>query len=173
MAVVAVALLHPQAAQRLEPRVPQAHRPPGLHQPVVHVNGLLGRDVQLVAELAQVGDPDAEHPREPDVDLGRPAERERLVGHVNRGDAGQQFPRPRALDVDLRVARRHVRDEGVRVADVAAQPGFRVPVRGVGGDHPEPVVGELGHREVGLQRAAGVEPLRIGDPAGLAVHMVG
>ena len=48
-----------------------------------------------------------------------------------------------------------------------------MPVRGVGGDHPEPVLVELGHREVGFQRAAGVEPLGVGDPAGLAVHPVG
>ena len=77
----------------------------------------------------------------------------------------QQLARPRALHVELRVARRHVGDEGVRVAEVAAHPGLDVAVRGVGGDHPEPLVVELGDREVGLERAALVEPLRVGDHA--------
>ena len=57
--------------------------------------------------------------------------------------------------------------------DVAAHPGLDVPVRGVGGDHPEPVVVELGHGEVGLERAALVEPLGVGDHARLAVDVVG
>ena len=59
------------------------------------------------------------------------------------------------------------------IADVPPQPGFRMPVRGVGGDHPEPVLGQLGHGEVGLQRPGRVQPLGVGDPAGLAVHPVG
>ena len=76
-------------------------------------------------------------------------------------------------DVELRVTGRHVGDEGMRIADVAAHPGLHVAVRGVRGDHPEPVAGQLGHGEIGFQRAAGVEPLGVGDLAGLAVHLIG
>ena len=53
-----------------------------LDEPVVDVHRLLGGDVQLVAELAEVGDADAQHAREADVDLARGAERERLVRQV-------------------------------------------------------------------------------------------
>ena len=56
---------------------------------------------------------------------------------------------------------------------VAAHPRLRVAMRGIGGDHPEPVVVELGHRQVGFQRPGLVEPLGVGDPAGLAVDLVG
>ena len=57
--------------------------------------------------------------------------------------------------------------------DVPPHPGLDVAVRGVGGDHPEPLVVELGDGEVGLERAALVEPLRVGDDARLAVDVVG
>jgi hypothetical protein len=53
------------------------------------------------------------------------------------------------------------------------QVGSTWRVRGVGGDHPEAVVGELGDREVGLEGAALVEPLRVGDDARGAVDPVG
>eukprot|EP00966_Prymnesium_polylepis_P123782 2862602-Prymnesium_polylepis.1 len=45
--VVAVALLHPQRAQRLEADVREAVRRAHLHQPVVHVHRSLGRHKQL------------------------------------------------------------------------------------------------------------------------------
>ena len=82
VAVVAVALLHAQARQRLEARVAQADALAGLDEAVVDVRRLLGRDVELVAELAEVGDAHAQHAREADVDLARGAERERLVRQV-------------------------------------------------------------------------------------------
>ena len=87
----------------------------------------------------------------------------------DRSRAGQrlhQLARARALDVDLRVARRHVGDERVRVVrDVPAHPRLDVAMRGVGGDDPEALVVELGHREVGLSLPAVVEPLRVRDRA--------
>ena len=77
----------------------------GLDEPVVDVRRLLGRDVELVAELAEVRDADAQHAREADVDLARGAERERLVATCRRVVTElQQLARARALDVDLRVA---------------------------------------------------------------------
>ena len=91
-----------------------------------------------------------------------------------RGQRLQQLARARALHVDLRVARGHVGDERVRVAgNVAPHPGLDVAVRGVGGDDQEALVVELGDGEVGLERAALVEPLRVGDAAGVAVDVVG
>ena len=137
---------------------PAWRRPNGvarLDQAVVDVRRLLGRDVELVAELAEVGDADAQHAREADVDLARGAERERLVRQVGAGDRLQQLARARPLHVDLRVAGGHVGDEGVRVVrDVAPHPGLDVAVRGVGRDDPEALVVELGDGEVGLELAA-------------------
>jgi len=58
-------------------------------------------------------------------------------------------------------------------AEVSAHPGLDVPVRGVRRDHPEPVVGQLGDGQIGLDRATLVEPLGVGDHAGLAIDVVG
>ena len=52
---------------------------------------LLGGDVELVAELTQVGDAHEEHACEADVDLARRAEREGPVGEIRGGDAVEQF----------------------------------------------------------------------------------
>jgi hypothetical protein len=62
--------------------VAQPERRAGRDEPVVDVHRLLGGDVQLVAELAEVRDAHAQHAREADVDLARGAERERLVRQV-------------------------------------------------------------------------------------------
>ena len=138
--------------------------------------GHLGRHVQLVAQLAEVGDPDAQRPGEPEVDLARGPETERLVRQVHRGERGQQLARARPLHVQLGVARRDVGDGGEQPAvdglGVPADPGLDVPVRGVRRDHPEPVVGQLGHGQIGLQQPGLVQPLGVGDHTRLAVHPV-
>ena len=101
------------------------------------------------------------------------AERERLVRQVGGGERLQQLARARALHVDLRVARGDVGDEGVARrrgagASRSRRGGARCRRR-----PPEPLVVELGDREVGLELAALVEPLRVGDVPGVAVDVVG
>ncbi len=44
---------------------------------------------------------------------------------------------------------------------------------GVGGDDPVPIVVELGHGEIGFDRAGLVQPLRVRDHAGVTVDVVG
>ncbi len=153
--VVAVGLFHPQAAQRLQAGMAQAEFAARRYQPVVDVHRLLSRNVQLVAQFAQVGDPDAQHPGEPDVDVPGSAEPECRVADVSPGDRRQQRARARALDVDLRVGRGYVRDERMSITcgELPPHPGQRMPVRGVGGDDVEIVVVELGDGEVGLELA--------------------
>jgi hypothetical protein len=68
--------------QGLQAGVAQAERFAGGDQALVDVDRLLGRDVQLVAELAEVRDAHAQGPGEADVDLAGGAERE---GRVARG----------------------------------------------------------------------------------------
>ena len=46
-------------------------------------------------------------------------------------------------------------------------------MRGVGGDHEEPVRGQLGHGQVGLEQPALVEPLGVGDDPRVAVDGAG
>ncbi len=60
----------------------QAERGAGGDQAIVDVGRLLGRDVELVAELAQVGDADAQDAGEAEGELARAAEGERGVADV-------------------------------------------------------------------------------------------
>ena len=56
---------------------------------------------------------------------------------------------------------------------VAAHPGLGVAMHGVGHDHEELLVIELGHREVGFERTVVIEPLRISDPARRPIDVIG
>ena len=97
---------------------------------------------------------------------------ERLVRHVRRRDRLQQLARARALHVDLRVGRRHVGHERVRVRrEVPPHPRLDVTMRGVGGDDHEALVVELRDREVGLELPRLVQPLRVGHAPGVAVDV--
>ena len=53
--------------------------------------GLIGWHVELVAELADVGDTDGEHSRVADLDLAGREVGETLVGHVIGADALEQL----------------------------------------------------------------------------------
>ncbi len=143
-------------------------------QRVVHVHGLLGRNVQFVTQFAQVGDAHAEHPGTADIDFAHAAERKGFVRQVRRCDRLQQFPRARPLDVELGIGRGHVGDRNVPLAaDMPFQPGAGVAVRRIGGDHHVTLLTELDDREVGLDAARFIEPLRVGDASRCAVHRVG
>src|SRR3982074_1723684 len=82
VAVVAVALFHAQTGQRLESGVYEAEFASRLDEAVVDMYRLLGGNVELVAELAQIGDANAEYACETDVDLARAAERECSVREI-------------------------------------------------------------------------------------------
>ena len=57
-----------------------------LDDTVVYVNGLLGRDVELVSQFTHVSDAYAQHASEADIDLPRGAEGEGLIGQIRAGN---------------------------------------------------------------------------------------
>ena len=82
MAVVAVALFHAQTRERLESGVHESEFAPRCDDAVINMRRLLGGDVELVAELAHVGDTNTQCACETDVDLARSAERECRVREI-------------------------------------------------------------------------------------------
>ena len=82
VAVVAVALFHAQTRERLESGVHESEFASRCDDAVINVRRLLGGDVELVAELAHIGDANAQYPCETDVDLARGAERECRVREI-------------------------------------------------------------------------------------------
>ena len=69
---------------------------PGLDDPVEHVGRELGRDIELPAQLADIGDPARPDARVADLQLARGAEREGGVGQVLAGEQLQQLARAAA-----------------------------------------------------------------------------
>ena len=54
------------------------------HQTVIDIDPVAGRHVELVAELAEIRDADAENRHRVDIDLPRRPERKTLIGEVGR-----------------------------------------------------------------------------------------
>ena len=69
---------------------------PGGHQRVVDARGKLDGNVQLQAELADIGDAERKHRRAGDGDSLHPAEREAGIRHVVLGQSLEHVARPRA-----------------------------------------------------------------------------
>ena len=67
----------------MRPACAEPNASPAVDELLVRVHRHLGRDVELVAQLAEIGDPDAQRARETEVDLARGPERERLVRQVD------------------------------------------------------------------------------------------
>jgi hypothetical protein len=90
VAVITIALLQAQAAERAQTRMHETQVRTGFDDLVVDVHRLLGRDVELVAQLTEVRDAYAQHARVADVDLARGAERKCRVREVDARELLQQ-----------------------------------------------------------------------------------
>ena len=127
----------------------------GLVQHRPEPGALLDRDVQLPAELADVGDPRGEHGQRVDLDRPAGAEAEALVGDVVAGQRGEDVAGPRAPQADGGVRRRqvdHRRPPPTFVGEVGEPLAVDHAVRAAGHD-AEVVVAEPHHGEVGDEAA--------------------
>ncbi len=114
------------------------------------------------------------HRHVPDGDRLRGHEREPLVRHVGRRQGAHDLAGGRTPHREGAEASGDVGERYVEVAEprLLAQPGEVMGAVRRPGDHPEPVLVEPGHGEVGLDAAARVERLGVGhvtDAAGYGV----
>ena len=84
----------------------------------------------------------------------------------------QQLPRTGTLHIQLCMTGSDVGDDCVLIAEVTAHPRLDVSMGGIGGHDPESIVVEFRHREIGLDHAGIVQPLRVGDHARIAIDVV-
>ena len=161
-----VALLEPERHQRPHPEQPQAVRLAGGHDPVEQRALVLGRDPQLVAEVARVVDPRQVGRDHPEVDLPERHEREGLgrevevgchrrqdVARPRTGDGQPGQPQPQDLEADA--ARRPAGGGGTSgVVDLGRQRAEEVELVGLGrardrelADDPARVVEHRGQRD--------------------------
>ena len=105
---------------------------PGRHQRVVDARGKLDGNVQLPAELADIGDAERKHRRSGEGNPLHSAEREAGIRHVVLGQTLEHVARPRA----------HDRQHGIRRGDID-QAGIE-PIGDRARDPVEVVRGEAG-----------------------------
>ena len=172
-AVRAVALLQPAGGPvDADPDGDDPVRRAGLGDDVPQPRALLDRDVQLPAEIADVGDPRREHLQRPDLDRAAAREREALVRDVVAGDAREDVARARAPQPERAPRARLVADlRRAVLGEVVLEP-LQVghPVRAAG-DDAEHVVGQAHDRQVGLEAAARGQDRRVDDAPDRHVHL--
>ena len=174
VAVVAVGLLDPERVHGVHAGMAEPHILPGVDQRVVDARRELGRDVELPAKLAHVGNARRAGVGVAKLDLPAAAEGKGLVGEVVGAQRLQQVPRKGAHDAEHGEARGHIGEHRVRaLGDVALEPEGIPHLELAGGHDQIVVVCEPCDGEIGLDAARIVEPLRVDDAAGRHVHLVG
>lgn len=143
------------------------------HQPFVHLCGHLRGNKELVAKLAQIGNTLAEDFGKTDVDGSGGAKWKGIVAQVLSGEALKQGAALWALNIELGPRTCDICHKGLRALKVALHPCLHVAKARVGGEHKELLRAKFGDRQVGLDAAANVQPLCVGDPFGVAVYVVG
>src|SRR5437763_10425383 len=174
VAPVPIRLFHAQTVQGMVAREAQSEGLTGADDHVVYGLRELRGNVQLVAELSDVRDPAGPYPRVAQIDDPGCGERKRSSGTVRIRARRQQLAAARPHETEHRIRRGRVECDGARVLrNAAAQPGEIARVRRARGDDEECVLGLARDREVGLDAAALIQPLRIDDPADRHVDVIG
>ena len=109
----AVALFQTQRLDGAVTGVGDAVRRPGNHQRVVDAQRKLDGNVQLEAELADIGDTERKHGRAGERHPLHPAEREAGIRHVMLGQALEHVARPRAHDRQHGICRGDIDQAGI------------------------------------------------------------
>src|SRR5579872_5392631 len=80
----------------------------GFEQPLIYIQTVLYRDIELPTQLADIGHPARPYPRITYVDFSREPERMRLIRQIGAGQAGEKIPTPRAHESEHRDAGSHI-----------------------------------------------------------------
>ena len=149
------------------------YRCAGSPQLLVQVQRVLDRDVQLVAELAEVGDAQREHRRVPEVQLPRAHVGKVGIGERRIGELREHVARARPAQIEHGPRGRLVVDRDAAVVrQVALQRRAVAHAQRAARDEVEPVGREPRDRDVGLDAAALVAQLRVDDGAGRPIQIV-
>ena len=134
---------------------------------------LVAGDEQLEAELSHIGHAQGTNPRVADLDLLRREVGEPLLRQVIGADPLKELAGAGPLDRQQAVRRCHVSDRGeLAFAQFVAQHPLDPAMGDVGDDHQELIIGQSRDREVCLDTAALIAPLRVHNPANRTGHRV-
>ena len=165
----AVALLHAQGVERARAAGHDARVGAGLEELIPEIAPVLGRRVELPAQLACVGDAQRQGGHRADPDLARAQVRER---EVVRAQPRQHLVRARAPEPQHAERRGDVAQaHGVALGQLAAQPGDVARARAAARDEQVALVGQSRDGEVADAATVVVEHRRVEDAADRAVHL--
>ena len=169
----AVALLEAQRVDRPVAARRDAVRLARLPQRPPQRGPVLGRAVELVSQLPDVGHPQRPHGHVADGDLAQRHVGEVVVAEALGRQGLEDVARPRPPDAEAGRLGGHVANlHRAVVGHVPADPLTVVVAEGGAGDDREALLGQPRDGEVALDPAARVEHLRVGDAPALAGHAV-
>ena len=137
VAEMAERLFDAAGIQRVQAAEFQADIRAGLVDRLEDMRRLVGRDIELPAEFADIGDAVGAGEAHADLDLLERAERIVLVGEIVRADLLDQLSRIRTHQAEHAFGRRHIGDDDEFVADMLAQPGEVALQRRAGHDEED------------------------------------
>src|SRR5262245_28351686 len=162
---MAIGLLEAQRIQRQQSRRPKSLRPACLQQNGQQMSGKLARHIQFVTKLADIADAMGPHVGHADLERALCCERECYIRDVVRGKSLQEDASLWPHYGETRLAARHVDCRAARfLGHVTFEPGDIAAKRGRSRYGQKRSLREPRHRDVGLDAAALIQPLRVNDP---------
>ena len=172
MAKVAIGFFDTAAVHRMQTTELEAQPFARLDQRLPDMGGLIGADVKLPPELADIGHAVGAGETHADLDFLRSAKGMRFIREIVGRDQPQQIPRFRPHYRQNRLGRGHVEDRDPLIADMAAQPGQIALQRGPRNHQQERGFAKARHRQIAFDTAPGIEHLGIDQPAHRHVHLI-
>ena len=161
-----VALLHAERVERVVAGVGDAEIAAGVPQRVVDATEIVGRDVELPAELADEADPKG--PRFDTRDVDRPCAQpaERLVRQIGIGDSLQELACERPGECDHAAVTGHDSEFGIGAGGPVGLEVLPVLLLADRGGHEiQVIVGEAGRRHLALDPTGRRQRVGQPDPA--------
>ena len=174
MAPMAIAFFHAQRIQRMIAGQLEAEAIANGDDAVVDTRHEFGRDVQFPTKLANIGDARGAHDGIAEFDLLAGRERKGLVRQVIRAERLQQRPGIGAHDRDDPHARGDIGQDRMSISvDMALKP-IEIARFGFGTCHDQKRRrAQPSHRQIGLDTALLVQPLRINQLARRDIDVIG
>src|SRR5262245_64347125 len=129
------------------------------------MSGELGRHVQFVTKLANIADAMGPYVGHADLERALCGERQCRIRDVVGGNCLEEDPSPWPHHAETRLAARHVDCGAARLlGDVTFEPGDIAAKRGGTRYGEKGCLRQPRYRDVGLDAAARIQPLRVDDP---------
>ena len=174
MTPMAIGLLDPAIVHRMHAGEGKAEIRTRLENAFEHMGRKFGRDIELPAQFADIGDAARSDPGIADLHLLRCSKGKGFVGEIHARELLQERPAMGAHQCEHRQARSDIRRDAMRIIRrIRREPGEIASLRHRTRDDHEFVGGEAGDGEIGLDAPPLIAPLRIDDAVLINIDVIG